>query len=313
MNATNVGDSAARLLGTPCDDARSKSARVCPFSSSASTPSSTASTALVTNAQPVSRKQRQRVGVPEQVLDLDRDVVGDTPGNSRGEPLRRSAAACRMPLKKSGSPKVMCAGAGGDLRRDVREHDVGRDDAEAAVVDRHDRAMAAAMLAAAAGLGVAGVRARSRAAASRSASAAADRRGPGARNVRRASTPRRAAGDGAPAGRSARASPRSSSNSPPRIGGDAVLAQQRRVQRRVEAVGHQTGARVDRAHAIDDRQRQPRGGVHRQEEARSSVARARRPAASFSRARSSAAYLDPGRRAATAAGDASPNGWRPMS
>ena len=45
--------------------------------------------------------------------------------------------------------------AGGDLRADVGEHDVGVHGAEAAVVDRHDRAVAAAMLAAARRLGVA--------------------------------------------------------------------------------------------------------------------------------------------------------------
>ena len=44
-------------------------------------------------------------------------------------------------------------GAGGHLLIDVREHDVGRDDAELAVVDRHDRAMPAAMLAAAGRIG----------------------------------------------------------------------------------------------------------------------------------------------------------------
>ena len=58
------------------------------------------------------------------------------------------------PLKKSGSPNVMCCGARRDLRRDVGQHDVDRHDAELSVVDRHDRAMAAAVLASAARLGV---------------------------------------------------------------------------------------------------------------------------------------------------------------
>src|SRR5437870_10242308 len=48
---------------------------------------------------------------------------------------------------------VTCTRA--DLRIDVREHDADGDDAELAVVDGHDRTMAAQMPASAAGLGVA--------------------------------------------------------------------------------------------------------------------------------------------------------------
>ena len=62
--------------------------------------------------------------------------------------------ACVGPLKKSGSPNVMCSAPGRDLRVDVGEHDVRLHDAELAVVDRHDRAMPAQMLAAAARFGV---------------------------------------------------------------------------------------------------------------------------------------------------------------
>ena len=47
-------------------------------------------------------------------------------------------------------------GARRDLRANVGHDDVDRDDAESAVVDRHDRTVAAPVLAAAAGLGVAG-------------------------------------------------------------------------------------------------------------------------------------------------------------
>ena len=46
-------------------------------------------------------------------------------------------------------------GAGRDLARDVLQHDVRLHDEEPAAVDRDDRAVAAEMLAAAAGLGVA--------------------------------------------------------------------------------------------------------------------------------------------------------------
>ena len=46
-------------------------------------------------------------------------------------------------------------GAGTDLRSDVGHYDVDRDHAEPAVVHRHDRTVAAAMLAAAAGFRVA--------------------------------------------------------------------------------------------------------------------------------------------------------------
>ena len=52
-------------------------------------------------------QQRQHVRVLQQVLDLDRDVVGDardTPRASRSTTRR----ACVGPLKKSGSPNEMC-------------------------------------------------------------------------------------------------------------------------------------------------------------------------------------------------------------
>ena len=65
--------------------------------------------------------------------------------------------------------------AGGDLRGDVGQHDVGLHDAELPLVDRHDRTMPAQVPAAAAGLGVADRSARCRpaSAASRTATAAA--------------------------------------------------------------------------------------------------------------------------------------------
>ena len=66
------------------------------------------------------------------------------------------ASAWAGPLKKSGSPKGDVLGAGIDLAANVFEHDFALHDAEDTVVDRHDRAVAAEMLAAAAGFGVAG-------------------------------------------------------------------------------------------------------------------------------------------------------------
>ena len=54
-----------------------KSARVWPFSSFASTSSSTDSTALVMNRQPVSRQHRQQLAMLQEMLDLDDRVVGE--------------------------------------------------------------------------------------------------------------------------------------------------------------------------------------------------------------------------------------------
>ena len=59
VNATNVGTS-VRPIARSRAAARSKSARVCPFSSFASTASSSDSTAEVTNRQPVSRQHVQQ-------------------------------------------------------------------------------------------------------------------------------------------------------------------------------------------------------------------------------------------------------------
>ena len=59
-------------------------------------------------------------------------------------------------VEEVGIAKGDVLGAAGDLLVDVGEHDVHRHDAELTVVDGHDRAMAAAMLAAARRLGGAG-------------------------------------------------------------------------------------------------------------------------------------------------------------
>ena len=47
---------------------------------------------------------------------------------------------------------------------------------------------------------------------------------------------------------------------------DAVLAQQGLVERRVQPVRDQARPAIQRAHSIDDGQRQTCGGVHRQKE-----------------------------------------------
>ena len=88
----------------------------------------------------------------QQVLDLDGDVVGE----AREFAVERldDGQAWAGPLKKSGSPKVMCS-APAYLAANVLEHHVARHDAKDAVIDRHNRTMAAEMLAAAAGFGVA--------------------------------------------------------------------------------------------------------------------------------------------------------------
>ncbi len=97
---------------------------------------------------------RQRVGMFEQVLDLDRDVVrqlwklGGEAFDDRGgvtDAVEEVRVAKRDVLR-----------AGRSLGANVGHDDVDGDDAESPVVHRHDRTMAAAMLAAATGLGVAG-------------------------------------------------------------------------------------------------------------------------------------------------------------
>ncbi len=162
----------ARPRGT-APTASTKSARVCPLSSSASTRSSTDSTALVTNAQPVAREPRQQIAMPQQMLDLDRDVVAHV----RMRRVQRvdDAHRVRRAVEEIGIAERDVRGAGGDLRGDVGEHDVRLHDAELPVVDRHDRTMPAQMPAAAARFGVADEPSLGRpaSAASRSARAAA--------------------------------------------------------------------------------------------------------------------------------------------
>ena len=97
---------------------------------------------------------RHEIAVLQQVLDLDRDVVADARDAPRAAPTT-IRIACVGPLKKSGSPKVMCRAPAATCAADVGEHDVGLHDAELPLVDRHDRTVPAQVPAAAAGFGVA--------------------------------------------------------------------------------------------------------------------------------------------------------------
>src|SRR5262245_60333567 len=91
----------------------------------------------------------QRVLVLQQVLDLDRHVEGDVrefapeAGKHRGGV---ADAVEEIRVAERDMPR-----ARGNLRAYVGHHDLHGDDAEAAVVDRNDRTVTAAMLAAAAG------------------------------------------------------------------------------------------------------------------------------------------------------------------
>ena len=161
-----------------------------------------------------------------------------------------------MPLKKSGSPNVMCRAPAANLRAHVGQHDVGGDDPKAAVVNRHDRAVPAAMLAPAAGLGVTG---GPPLAAHLQRRVARERRRPLARGHAKLQ-PRRcrhraasavvnepSAALGEPAGSRLATDlrPGRASNSPPRTTRHTVLAQQPVVQRRVETVGDQSSRWID--------------------------------------------------------------------
>ncbi len=115
--------------------------------------SSTASTAEMTKRHPVSRSTGSRSDVIAQVLDLDGDVVAEA-----GEPRRQrldEPPGVRRAVEEIGIAERDVLGPALDLRGDVGQRDVDRDDAELPAIDRHDRAMAAQVLAAARRLGVA--------------------------------------------------------------------------------------------------------------------------------------------------------------
>ena len=131
-----------------------KSARVWPLSSFASTASSTDSTALVTNRQPVSRRRGNRSTLLQQVLDLDGGVVGER----RKFLVQRfdDAHGVRGAVEEIGIAEGDVLGAGCDLLANVLQHNFRLHHAKIALIHRHHRAMPAQVLAAAAGFGVAG-------------------------------------------------------------------------------------------------------------------------------------------------------------
>src|SRR5947209_426676 len=88
----------------------------------------------------------EEVGTGQQVLYLNSDVVGEV-GPFAVERLDY-ADRVRGSVEKVGVAKGDVAGAGGHLLADVGEDDLGLHDAERSAVDRHHRAVAAAMFAA---------------------------------------------------------------------------------------------------------------------------------------------------------------------
>src|SRR5215213_8995434 len=93
-------------------------------------------------------------GVLEQMLDLDDRVIGEP----REPPVQLfdDAHGVGGTVEEIGVTEGDVLRSGLDLARDVLQHDVRLHDEEPAAVDRDDWAMATEMLAAPAGLGVAG-------------------------------------------------------------------------------------------------------------------------------------------------------------
>ena len=116
--------------------------------------SSTDSTALVTNRQPVSRSLRTAFFMLQQVLDLDGDVVADL----RELAVHRldDGQRVRRPVEEIGIAKGDVLGARVDLPANVLQHDFALHDAKNPVVNGHHRAVPAQVFAAAAGFGIAG-------------------------------------------------------------------------------------------------------------------------------------------------------------
>ena len=95
----------------------------------------------------------QQVAMLEQVLDLDGDVVGEPRAFAMQRLDDRDGVAGAV--EEIGVAEGDVRGAGGHLAADVFEHDVGLHDAEQPVIHRDHRTVAAEVLAAARGLGVA--------------------------------------------------------------------------------------------------------------------------------------------------------------
>ena len=92
--------------------------------------------------------------MPQQVLDLDGDVVAEL----REFAVQRldDGQRVRRPIEEIGIAEGDVLGARIDLAANVFQHDVALHDAENSVVDGHNGAMAAKVFAAAAGFRIAG-------------------------------------------------------------------------------------------------------------------------------------------------------------
>ncbi len=197
------------------------------------------------------------------MFDLDGDVVGQA-----GElACQRSDQLARVPraVEKVGIAERDVPRPVLHLPPDVLEHDGDGDDAEAAVVDGNDGTVPAAMLAAAARLGIAG---DAPFAANLHRRVARESRKPAAigdQELHAREIHRRAAGIVVRPG---------AGHHPHQVVlelaandvTDAALVEQRLIERCIQTVGNQLRVRIRGADAVDQRQRQPRGGVHRQEE-----------------------------------------------
>ena len=94
------------------------------------------------------RESRQQIRMLKQMLDLDRDVEADVwiGGAHPVDDVHR----VRWTIEEVGVAKCNVVRAGRNLRRDIGQHDVRLDHAELTLIDGHDRAMPAEMLASAA-------------------------------------------------------------------------------------------------------------------------------------------------------------------
>src|SRR5258706_6880366 len=88
----------------------------------------------------------------EKMLDLDGRVVGDE--RKLAMQFLNDAHRVGGSIEEIGIAEGDVLRAGGDLLANIVQHYVALDDAEVALINRHNRAVAAQMFAAAAGLGV---------------------------------------------------------------------------------------------------------------------------------------------------------------
>ena len=185
---------------------------------------------------------RQQVGVRNQVLHLDRDVVGQT-GEPPRDPLDHPHGMPH-PVEEIRVAESDVPGPLLHLCRNVGEYGVGSHDTEAAAVDRDDRAVPADVLAAAARLRITG-HLPCRAVLQRGV--AAQRRQP--RAPRRNQVQPRKTGQRNEVGRAGRHAGRETDQIRLELPAEKVLdadrAEQLRVQRRIQAVGAQARRRIE--------------------------------------------------------------------